>query len=108
MKADGDSEWQDWLVDERDNQETRLGEAEEMAERQKMLKAAMEKLNPREREIIARRRMDYPPATLEDLAQDYGISRERVRQIEVKAFTKLQEHIRGMTVALPALTLPRS
>jgi RNA polymerase sigma-32 factor len=98
-------EWQDWLVDERDNQETKLGEAEELAERQQMLQTALTKLNPRERAIIARRRMTYPPATLEDLAQEYSVSRERVRQIEAKAFSKLQEHIRAL--ALPDATADR-
>jgi RNA polymerase sigma-32 factor len=104
VSADGASEWQDWLVDEHDNQETVLGEAEELAERRQMLQTAMARLSPREREIIARRRMAYPPATLEDLAQEYRISRERVRQIEAKAFSKLQEHIRALTVeAVPVL-----
>ncbi len=106
MRADGEGgEWQDWLVDERDNQETKLGEAEELAERQQMLQTALTKLNPRERAIIARRRMTYPPATLEDLAQEYSVSRERVRQIEAKAFSKLQEHIRAL--ALPDATVDR-
>ncbi len=105
VKADGDSEWQDWLVDERDNQEETLGAAEEQAERHKMLQSALTRLNPREQAIIARRRMTYPPATLEDLAQEYGISRERVRQIEAKAFSKLQDHIRSLTLdAVPALS----
>ncbi|MBP7252492.1 MAG: RNA polymerase sigma factor RpoH [Alphaproteobacteria bacterium] len=104
VRADGDSEWQDWLVDERDNQETKLGDSEELTERQKMLQGALACLNARERAIIARRRMTYPPATLEDLAQEYQISRERVRQIEAKAFGKLQTHIRSQTAAtLPAL-----
>lgn len=104
VRADGESEWQDWLVDERDNQETKLGDSEELAERQKLLQGALARLNPRERAIIAKRRMSYPPATLEDLAQDYQISRERVRQIEAKAFSKLQTHIRGQAAAaLPAL-----
>lgn len=103
VRADGESEWQDWLVDERDNQETKLGDSEELAERQKMLQGALARLNPRERAIIAKRRMTYPPATLEDLAQEYQISRERVRQIEAKAFSKLQTHIRAQAAALPAL-----
>jgi RNA polymerase sigma-32 factor len=104
MRVDGDGEWQDWLVDDRDDQETRLGEAQELAERQEMLRAAMQKLSSRERAIITRRRMQYPPATLEELAQDYSISRERVRQLEVKAFGALQQEMRALA-APPAPTL---
>ncbi len=98
IKADEGGEWQDWLVDERDNQETLLGEAQEQTQRQKMLQTALARLAPRERSIILRRRMANPPVTLEELAQDYGISRERVRQIEAKAFGKLQTHIKGLAL----------
>ncbi|MEJ0061633.1 MAG: RNA polymerase sigma factor RpoH [Alphaproteobacteria bacterium] len=99
VAADGESEWQDWLVDDRDDQETRLGEAEELARRKRMLVSAMTRLNPRERAIITARRMQQPPATLEELSQRHKVSRERVRQIEVRAFAKLQDHVRAL--ALP-------
>ena len=106
VKADGEGEWQDWLVDDSIDQETKLGEAQEMARRRQMLQTAMARLNPREREIIAKRRMAQPPATLEDLSQHFGISRERVRQIEVKAFGKLQDHIRQLAAPEEKLLLP--
>lgn len=94
--SEGGGEWQDWLADDSDNQETRLGATQELTRRRAMLESAMTRLNPREREIIAKRRMQQPPATLEDLSQHFRISRERVRQIEVKAFGKLQDHIRAL------------
>jgi RNA polymerase sigma-32 factor len=88
------SEWQDWLVDQTPSQETRLGAREEMTGRQKLLTSAMEGLNPREREIIEARRLADTPATLEDLSQKFGVSRERIRQIEVRAFEKLQKNVK--------------
>jgi RNA polymerase sigma-32 factor len=103
--ADGGSEWQDWLVDDTADQETKLGDAEELTQRRQMLRSAMEKLNDRERAIIIRRRMTQPPATLEDLSQELKVSRERVRQIEVKAFDKLQEHIRQLAAPEEKLLL---
>jgi RNA polymerase sigma-32 factor len=87
-------EWQDWLVDPGESQETRLGAHEEMDQRQKLLTRAMEGLNPREREIIEARRLSENPATLEDLSQKYNVSRERIRQIEVRAFEKLQKNVK--------------
>ena len=95
MKIDGDGEWQDWLVDEEDSQEITLGDREELDQRRVMLASAMENLNDRERHILTQRRLQENPTTLEDLSQEYGISRERVRQIEVRAFEKLQKAIRN-------------
>ena len=95
LRADSEGEWQDWLVDETESQETRLGESQELSRRREMLKGAMEQLNDRERFILNERRLKDSPSTLEDLSQHYGISRERVRQIEVRAFEKLQKAIRN-------------
>ena len=90
MRADGESEWQDWLADDTADQETRLAEREEMSDRHELLVDAMKDLTDRERDIIQARRLQDEPATLEELSQKYGVSRERVRQIEVRAFEKLQ------------------
>ncbi|MBM3600659.1 MAG: RNA polymerase sigma factor RpoH [Alphaproteobacteria bacterium] len=95
LRIDGDGEWQDWLVDDRDDQETELGQQQEMTERRAMLVDAMKGLNSRERHILTERRLRDEPTTLEDLSQKYNISRERVRQIEVRAFEKLQRAIRS-------------
>jgi RNA polymerase sigma-32 factor len=92
--GEGDGEWQDWLVDHHEAQDVALGNAEELDQRQKLLGNAMKGLNPRERDIILERRLKDNPATLEDLSQRFGISRERVRQIEVRAFEKLQKNIK--------------
>lgn len=89
--GEGEGEWQDWLADDRDDQETILAQSQEMNQRHQMLVSAMSKLNSREREIIVERRLKDDPMTLEDLSQRFGISRERVRQIEAKAFEKLQK-----------------
>jgi RNA polymerase sigma-32 factor len=94
MRADGESEWQDWLADDTMDQETRLAEAEEMGERHDLLSNAMDELSERERDIIEARRLRDEPATLEELSQKYGVSRERVRQIEVRAFEKLQQQMK--------------
>ncbi|HUD50497.1 RNA polymerase sigma factor RpoH [Parvibaculum sp.] len=88
-------EWQDWLVDDSADQETVLGDQEEMGLRHEMLAQAMQTLNEREMHILTERRLKDEPATLEDLSQEYGISRERVRQIEVRAFEKLQKAMRA-------------
>jgi RNA polymerase sigma-32 factor len=90
LRSDSESEWQDWLADESIDQETRLAETEEMGERHDLLTTALGELTDRERDIIEARRLREDPATLEDLSQKYGVSRERVRQIEVRAFEKLQ------------------
>lgn len=94
LRADGDGEWQDWLVDANDNQEVKLGDDQETKRRQALLEKAMVTLNERERRILTERRLQEEPATLEDLSQKYGISRERVRQIEVRAFEKLQRAVK--------------
>jgi RNA polymerase sigma-32 factor len=91
VRLDGEGEWQDWLVDESESQETTIAEHEEMSGRQALLATALKTLNPRERHILTQRRLSEEPTTLEDLSQEYGISRERVRQIEVRAFEKLQK-----------------
>src|SRR3954469_9897806 len=88
---DGDAQWQDWLVDSDPLQDERLAEAQEKDVRHDMLTQAMEALNDREKHILAERRLADDPKTLEELSQVYGVSRERVRQIEVRAFDKLQK-----------------
>ena len=92
--AELDGEWQDWLVDECQNQEQVYADREELNKRSKLLLAAMEKLNPREQYIIQKRRLSESAATLEELGSEFGISRERVRQVEAKAFDKLQKNIK--------------
>ena len=98
LRIDGDGEWQDWLVDESEDQETILAESEELAKRRVLLNHAMETLNERERHILQQRRLKENPTTLEELSQVYAISRERVRQIEVRAFEKLQKAIRNAAI----------
>jgi RNA polymerase sigma-32 factor len=98
VRADGEGEWQDWLVDDREDQETELGEREEMGRRRNLLSAALKSLNDRERHILTQRRLKDNPVTLEDLSQQYGISRERVRQIEVRAFEKLQKSMKNAVI----------
>ncbi len=88
---DGTAEWQDWLEDENDSQEDVLGESQEHDARMALLEAAMADLNEREQHIIRERRLSDSPKTLEDLAKIYKVSRERIRQIEARAFEKLQE-----------------
>ena len=88
---DGTAEWQDWLEDEGDSQETALGASQEYDARMELLQDAMADLNDRERHIIAERRLSDSPKTLEELAEVYKVSRERIRQIEARAFEKLQE-----------------
>lgn len=96
LKADSEGEWQDFLVDEETDQETLLANQEELSDRRAMLSAAMDKLNEREKHIFTERKLIDDPSTLEELSQHYGISRERVRQIEVRAFEKVQKSVRGM------------
>jgi RNA polymerase sigma-32 factor len=88
--TDGGGEWQDWLVDEGPDQEERLVESEELSQRRAYLAKAMATLNERERRIFEARRLAEDPATLEDLSEEFGVSRERIRQIEVRAFEKVQ------------------
>ncbi len=94
IRLDADSgEWQDWLVDERDDQETMLAAGEELDNRRAALKQALGVLNDRERRIFEARRLSDDPITLEELAEEFGVSRERVRQIEVRAFEKVQQAV---------------
>jgi len=95
LRADGESEWQDWLVDEdTPSQEHIVAENEERSLRMGLLEEAMAELTERERHILTERRLKDDPTTLEELASEYGVSRERVRQIEVRAFEKLQKAMR--------------
>jgi RNA polymerase sigma-32 factor len=95
LRADGESEWQDWLVDEdTPSQENLVAENEERSIRMSLLEEAMAELTERERHILTERRLKDDPTTLEELASEYGVSRERVRQIEVRAFEKLQKAMR--------------
>jgi RNA polymerase sigma-32 factor len=108
VRLDGEGEWQDWLVDERDDQETELGDRQEHNSRHSLLVEGLKKLNDRERHILTQRRLIDDPVTLEDLSQHYNISRERVRQIEVRAFEKLQKSMRGTVPAKPTAPRPSS
>jgi RNA polymerase sigma-32 factor len=96
LRADGDSEWQDWLVDDSASQEAVVVEEDELGHRRRLLEEAMKVLNDRERHILNERRLKDEPTTLEDLSAEYGISRERVRQIEVRAFEKLQKAVQSL------------
>jgi RNA polymerase sigma-32 factor len=101
IREDGDSgEWQDWLVDDVSDQETRLAESEESDNRRKALGDALSVLNDRERRIFEARRLADDPITLEDLAAEFGVSRERVRQIEVRAFEKVQSAVKNRIGAM--------
>jgi RNA polymerase sigma-32 factor len=94
MRDDADSdEWQDWLVDDGSNQESRLAESEQSEKRKKALREALSVLSGRERRIFEARQLMDEPMTLQDLAAEFGISRERVRQIEVRAFQKVQRTV---------------
>jgi RNA polymerase sigma-32 factor len=95
LRSDSESEWQDWLADDTIDQETRLANSEELGERHDLLANALGELTERERDIIEARRLREEPATLEELSQKYGVSRERVRQIEVRAFEKLQGQMKS-------------
>ena len=101
IREDGDSgEWQDWLVDESPDQETTLAASEEFDNRRKTLSDALSVLNERERRIFEARRLADDPITLEDLAAEFGVSRERVRQIEVRAFEKVQKAVKNRVAAM--------
>ena len=99
LRSESESEWQDWLADDTMDQETRLAEREERGDRHELLTSALDTLSERERDIIQERRLKDEPATLEDLSQKYGVSRERVRQIEVRAFEKLQAAMQPKQIA---------
>jgi RNA polymerase sigma-32 factor len=101
IREDGDSgEWQDWLLDDTASQETRLAESEESDNRRKALGEALTVLNERERRIFEARRLADDPITLEELADEFGVSRERVRQIEVRAFEKVQKAVKNRVAAM--------
>ncbi|MCS6891008.1 MAG: RNA polymerase sigma factor RpoH [Rhodovarius sp.] len=99
LRTDSDGEWQDWLVDESENQEEALAEQEDMSNRKALLANALKTLNERERHILIERRLKDEPTTLEELSKQYNISRERVRQIEVRAFEKLQKAMKEQVAA---------
>ena len=92
---DGTGEWQDWLVDESESQETVLGNDQELLQRREMLRSAMGNLNDRERRIFEARRLEDKPITLETLSTEFDVSRERIRQIEVRAFEKVQKAVKA-------------
>ncbi|GJE17960.1 RNA polymerase sigma factor RpoH [Methylobacterium marchantiae] len=94
LREEGEGEWQDWLVDNSPSQETVLAREEEGQNRLTALRDALSVLNPRERRIFEARRLADDPITLEDLSGEFGVSRERVRQIEVRAFEKIQEAVK--------------
>ena len=102
LRSESESEWQDWLAYDTMDQETRLAEREERGDRHEALSLALDTLTERERDIIQERRLKDEPATLEELSQKYGVSRERVRQIEVRAFEKLQAAMQPRQIAAPA------
>ena len=102
LRSESENEWQDWLADDIPDQETRLAEREERGDRHELLTSALDTLSERERDIIQERRLKDEPATLEELSQKYGVSRERVRQIEVRAFEKLQAAMQPRQLAAPA------
>jgi len=109
IREDGDSgEWQDWLVDEVSDQEDRLVADQESDNRKKALGEALTVLNDRERRIFEARRLADDPITLEDLAAEFGVSRERVRQIEVRAFEKVQKAVKSRVAAMEAPQTPQA
>ncbi len=105
IREDGDSgEWQDWLVSDAPSQERLLAESEELDNRRKALGEALNVLNDRERRIFEARRLSDDPITLEELAEEFGVSRERVRQIEVRAFEKVQSAVKNRIAAMETPT----
>ncbi len=102
VREEGEGEWQDWLVDESTNQEAVLAESEERDNRTRALQKALTVLNDRERRIFEARRLAEDPITLEELSDEFGVSRERVRQIEVRAFEKVQAAVRSDVAAMEA------
>ncbi|MEM1285236.1 MAG: RNA polymerase sigma factor RpoH [Pseudomonadota bacterium] len=103
VRQDSESlEWQDWLVDDSDSQETTLIDSEEKDNRRGMLRESLDVLNDRERRIFEARRLSDDPLTLEELSQEFGVSRERVRQIEVRAFEKVQQAVVAAASAMEA------
>ena len=105
LREEGEGEWQDWLVDESASQEADLADREESDVRLGALKNALSVLNERERRIFEARRLADEPVTLEELSAEFGVSRERVRQIEVRAFEKVQAAVKA-GVALAQIPAP--
>ena len=103
MDGEGAGEWQDWLEDDRTDQETNFAEAEEFSARQTLMQEALAGLNEREQRIIEARRLSEPPLTLEELAAEFSVSRERIRQIEVRAFEKLAEAVKARAAEMKLL-----
>ncbi|WP_240810610.1 RNA polymerase sigma factor RpoH [Formicincola oecophyllae] len=95
LRVEGEGEWQDWLVDDQDSQEESLARDEEMGKRRALLSKAMGGLNEREKHILKERRLKDEPSTLEELSKHYGVSRERIRQIEARALEKIQNSMAG-------------
>ena len=104
--SDGAAEWQDWLQDETADQATNYAESDELKARRALMVDAMEVLNDREKDILSKRKLHEKPITLEELSVEYGVSRERIRQIEVRAFEKLREKMREMAVEKGMLNAP--
>ena len=104
--GEGSGEWQDWIEDDRIDQETSFAEGDELDKRQRLMAQAMAGLNAREQRIIEARRLMDPPLTLEELASEFDVSRERIRQIEVRAFEKLAEAVRHKAAELNLLPQP--
>ncbi len=102
LRDGGEGEWQDWLVDDSPDQESQLADREESDTRASALRSALSVLNPRERRIFEARRLADEPITLEELSAEFGVSRERVRQIEVRAFEKVQEAVKAGVAKLQA------
>jgi RNA polymerase sigma-32 factor len=101
IRDDGESgEWQDWLADDSESQETVMAEQEQFDNRRKALSSALDVLNDRERRIFEARRLADEPVTLEELAEEFGVSRERVRQIEVRAFEKVQKAVKNKVTTM--------
>ncbi|HMF07186.1 MAG TPA: RNA polymerase sigma factor RpoH [Methylocella sp.] len=107
LRDQNEGEWQDWLVDEAASQESTLVESEEVGNRLAALRQALSVLNPRERRIFEARRLADDPMTLEALSDEFGISRERVRQIEVRAFEKIQSAVKASLARTESLPPPR-
>jgi len=98
LREEGEGEWQDWLTAQEESQETLLADKQELGSRRQLLTDALKALSERERDILKERRLKDAPATLQDLSERYGISRERVRQIETRAFEKLQKSVRNAVI----------
>jgi RNA polymerase sigma-32 factor len=107
LRDQSEGEWQDWLVDDAASQESTLAEAEEAGNRLGALREALSVLNPRERRIFEARRLADDPMTLEALSDEFGISRERVRQIEVRAFEKVQSAVKARLARTESLPPPQ-